>query len=546
MLIFTILLEREGILLNKIYQIYYIGISDFLDRIRSKSILIITLLMMYISYLFFPQNNTSFYYTLNYSCDGFFYRGIYNSVWLGWVATIAFISIVTLIGFYFVRNSIKREKELLIGEITASMGAESWIFIFGKAFGNLLFLLLQMVVVILITIIMQFVRGESYYFQPIKLLIPFLILAVPACFIVAVIAIIFDTIPPLANSFGNIAYFFLWAGLGAASFGRKPSFLTDVFGMNATAKIISEQLKYNFKEFKNIDSLNLGTSGTLHDNIKTFLMDKANIGANVVWGRLFWIFVGIFLLFLASMFFKRNFLIRTKVSTKVKNIVKENEYNPEKRVTLSEIFENKVYSNDFSMIKSEFQLIFKTPNLWWYGAIILCSIGVFFAEGESLYKLLIPAIWILPIFIWSKLGTIQRNFNMEDYLLTYKNYRNTQLLNSVIAGIAFTIFLNVSVIIKFALLNNFVGIAYILMGIFFVNSLGMFIGNSTGSSTAFEMIYIILWYVGVLNGLTGLDFLGLTQKAANAYIPIMFLTIGGFLITASIIIKNTRIRKLYN
>ncbi|GAA0077439.1 hypothetical protein UT300005_18170 [Clostridium sp. CTA-5] len=532
--------------MNKLCQIYYIGISDFLDRIRNKSIFIITLLMMYISYLFFPQNNSSFYYTLNYNFEGFFYRGIYNSVWLGWVATIAFISLITLIGFYFVRNSIKRERELFIGEITASMETKSWVFIFGKIFGNLLFLLLQMVIVIFITIIMQFIRGESYSFEVIKLLTPFFILAVPTCFIVAVIAIIFEVIPILRNSFGNVAYFFAWSGICVASLGKSKSYLVDVFGMNTTARIILEQFKNNFDEFKDIDSFSLGTNGPLHDNIKTFRMDNVNIDITVFSGRLFWIAIGILVLCLISMFFKRSSLIRTKVSRKIKKgmDIKQKEFNTEKRIVLSEIFENKTYSNNFNIILSEIKIMFSSCNLWWYSAIILFSIGVFFAKGETLYRFLIPIMWILPIFIWSKLGTIYTNFNMEDYLFTYKNYRKFQLYNSVIAGILFTIMINISIIIKFILLKNFLGVIYILIGIFFVNTFGMLMGNITKNSTAFEIIYIILWYVGMLNGLTSLDFLGLTKIAVSKHIPIMYLVVGIILLITSIIIKNNRINNL--
>ncbi|MBW6408690.1 hypothetical protein [Clostridium weizhouense] len=532
--------------MNKLCQIYYIGISDFLDRIRRKSIFISTLLMMYISYLFFPQNNSSFYYTLNYNFEGFFYRGIYNSVWLGWIATIAFISVITLIGFYFVRNSIKRERELLIGEITASMEAKSWIFIFGKTFGNLLFLLLQMVIVIFITIIMQFVRGESYSFEVIKLVTPFFILAVPTCFIIAVIAIIFDIIPILRNSFGNVAYFFAWSGICVASLGESKSYLADVFGMNTTARIILEQFKNNFDEFKDIDSFSLGTNGPLHDNINTFVMDNVNIDITVFIGRLFWIVIGILVLFLIAIFFKRSSLIRTKVSTRIKKgmDIKQKEFNTEKRIVLSKIFENKTYSNNFNIILSELKIMFSTCNLWWYLTMVLCSIGVFFAKGENLYKLLIPIMWISPIFIWSKLGTIQMNFNMENYLVTYKNYRKSQMYNSVIAGILFTIIINISIIIKFILLENFLGVIYILMGIFFVNAFGMFMGNITKNSTAFEIIYIILWYVGMLNDFTSLDFLGLTKIAVSKHIPIMYLVVGIILIIASILIKKNRINTL--
>lgn len=526
--------------MNKLYQIYYIGKSDFIDRIRSKSILIITLLMVYISYLFFPENNSSLYYTLNYFNNGFFYRGIYNSTWLGWVSTIAFISVVSLIGFYFVRNSITREKELLIGEITASTELKSWIFIFGKAFGNFMFLLLQMFVVILITIIMQFVRGESYFLDPIKLLTPFLILAVPTCFIVAVIAIIFDTIPFFTGTFGNIAYFFMWTGVIVASVQERAYSLSDVFGMNTTGRIVLEQLKSRFKEFKNMDSFSLGVSEALHGNVKTFVMDKVNISASVLFERVFWILIGILLLFLVAAFFKRTSLIKTKSAGKAKDTKRNKEYNHQNRVVLSPVFENKTYSNNFFIIESKLKIMLALPNLWWYGIVIICSVGVLFAQGDNLYKFLIPAIWILPIFIWSKLGTIEKNFHMEDYLLTYKNYRNTEILNSVTAGIIFTIVINISVIIKFLMLGNLIGVLYVFMAVFFVNALGIFIGSFFASSTAFEIIYIILWYVGVLNGLSSLDFIGLTRNAACTYIPVVFFLIGIALVIMSIIIKNKR------
>lgn len=138
------------------------------------------------------------------------------------------------------------------------------------------------------------------------------------------------------------------------------------------------------------------------------------------------------------------------------------------------------------------------------------------------------------------------NFNMEDYLFTYENYRKSQLFSSVVAGILFTILINVSIIIRFIMLNDFLGVMYILMGIFFVNALGMFIGNVAKNSTAFEIIYTILWYVGMLNGLTSLDFLGLTKTAVSAHIPIMFFAVGIVILIDSIIIKNIRINTSQN
>jgi hypothetical protein len=251
---------------------------------------------------------------------------------------------------------------------------------------------------------------------------------------------------------------------------------------------------------------------------------------------------------LASIFFKRTSLIREKAPLNMSKVIdtKQKEYNSQKRIVLSEIFENKTYSNYLSIICSEFKLMFATCNLWWQSAIVIFSIGVNIGKGEILYKLLIPVIWILPIFIWSKLGTIHINYNMAEYLVTYKNYRKLQLFDSVVAGIIFTMLINLSVILKFIISSDYLGIVYILMGSVFVNALGMFIGTVSKNSTAFEIIYTILWYVGILNGFASLDFLGLTKAAVSSHTPIMFFAVGIVLLIASIIIKKNRISTFTN
>lgn len=549
MRIFIILAERGKITLNKLYQIYYIGITNFLDRIRDKSVILITLFMMYVSYLFFPENNTSIYYTLNIEKNGLMYRGIYNSTWLGWVSTVAFISIISFIGFYFVNNSIKRERNLLVGEITASMPIKSAAFIFGKTFGNFLFLFMQMLIVILVTIVMQFVRGESQSIEIIKLITPFLIFAVPVCLIVSVISITFEVIPFLSGTFGNILYFFVWTGLIAAALNKTKSFLTDIFGMNAAISLIIERVKLNFKELQNVDSFNLGASGRIHNNVKTFIMNNVNVKPSIFTDRVLAVAVSLFLLLLVSFMFRRNLLLEKKGykrNTKVINEIYDKPGLREKIVTLTPLNENRVYSNNLSMISEEINIIFKSLSLWWYVLIIIFSVCVIFTSGEVESKIFIPLIWILPITVWSKLGIADRKFNMEAYLFTCSNYRNSQLINSFIASFLFTALINIGILIKFIITGNFTGILCILIGTFFVISLGMFIGTAMGNSTAFEIIYLMLWYTGILNGFKKLDFLQVSQSTLNFNTSLLFFIIGSVLLIASIIVKNQRMKNLYN
>lgn len=530
--------------MNKLCQVYYIGISDFLDRIKNKGMILITLFMMYVTYLFFPSNNTSIYYTLTFEKNKIIYRGIYNSLWMGWVSTIAFISVITLVGFYFINNSIKRERDFLIGEISASMSIKSWIYVIGKAFGNFMFLLAQMLIVILITAIMQFVRGESYSINIIKFLTPFVLLGIPICLIVSVIAVAFEIIPFLHGSFGNIAYFFVWIGLITISMLYGNSFLTDVFGMKGANNIVLEQVKSNFKILEDLNGFKLGSGLPIYNNVKTFVMNSVNIKSYLLVGRFFWICIAFILLLLISFMFRRSMLFVKKSSNKIKS----NNINSKIKVkssALTPIFENKTYSNSLRIISSKLKIIFRMPSKWWYILVLSLSIGVLFSKGEVENKIFIPLIWVLPIFIWSKIGILYRKFNMEQYLLTYRNYRESELIHSFIAAFLFTIIVNLSILAKFILSGNFRGVIYVLIAAFFVVSCGVFIGNITGSSTVFEVSYTILWYIGILNGSAHLDFLGLTQKAASINAPIPFFIVGIFMLALLSIIKLVKGEKDY-
>jgi len=57
----------------------------------------------------------------------------------------------------------------------------------------------------------------------------------------------------------------------------------------------------------------------------------------------------------------------------------------------------------------------------------------------------------------------------------------------------------------------------------------------TGSSKTFEAIYIVLWYLGPVSGLTEVDFFGVTKSAVTAGIPFYYLGVSGLLLTAACI-----------
>ena len=80
----------------------------------------------------------------------------------------------------------------------------------------------MIIVIMIVTVIMFFVRAETTHLELGKLLLPLLILTVPAMFILSAIALFFDALPGVSRSLINIIYFFFWIFLVSSSLWSPP------------------------------------------------------------------------------------------------------------------------------------------------------------------------------------------------------------------------------------------------------------------------------------------------------------------------------------
>ena len=62
------------------------------------------------------------------------------------------------------------------------------------------------------------------------------------------------------------------------------------------------------------------------------------------------------------------------------------------------------------------------------------------------------------------------------------------------------------------------------VGALFIPSMALAIGTLSGSSKAFEIGYLALWYIGPIQEVRRFDFMGLEPEAAvNEGVPLIFL-----------------------
>ena len=71
--------------------------------------------------------------------------------------------------------------------------------------------------------------------------------------------------------------------------------------------------------------------------------------------------------------------------------------------------------------------------------------------------------------------------------------------------------------------GDMTGLAAVIVGALFVPSLALFMGVWTGSSKTFEFLYTLLWYIGPMNGVVPLDFIGVVPGSVEAGVWLWYL-----------------------
>jgi hypothetical protein len=79
------------------------------------------------------------------------------------------------------------------------------------------------------------------------------------------------------------------------------------------------------------------------------------------------------------------------------------------------------------------------------------------------------------------------------------------------------------VAVNLALHGEWPGVLAWVVGALFIPSLALCLGVWTGSSKSFEFIYTLLWYIGPLNQMVPLDFMGALPGSVEAGIWQLYL-----------------------
>ena len=92
--------------------------------------------------------------------------------------------------------------------------------------------------------------------------------------------------------------------------------------------------------------------------------------------------------------------------------------------------------------------------------------------------------------------------------------------------------------LRFVIDGDTIGLLALLSGALFIPSLALASGVWSGTSKLFEILYMVIWYLGPLNKVLGLDFIG---SHSDGY-PQFFIPVSMALIAFAIFGRSRQLR----
>lgn len=484
--------------------------ADFLERCRRPGYLVILGVTLYASYVFLPPNHAP-YATLQFGG----HRGIYNSAWVGSQVSLLTSIFLSMVGFYLVRNAIGGDRRSRVGPIIAGTPVSKLGYVLGKTLSNLTILLSIVGLLAVAAGVMQWIRAEDPRIVPLPLITPFLFITVPVMTVVAAVAVLFETVPGLRGGAGNVAYFLLWTfGLAQSSF-RGSSI--DLLGVSLFTPSMIAACKQAFPEYDVAAmpmSLGLTFKSSGQWDLTTFRWDGVRWTAGMAAARMTWLGVAFAICIAASWIFDRFDAAEIVVKPRRRWFIGARSTagrNPSPvapgALHLTPLQEP-LDLGLVSMVAAELKLMLRGVPL--FGLVVAAALVVasLFSPAVAVARGILPALWIMPLFIWSSLGNREAVHGVEDLVRSTPSPVTRPLLAQWMAGVLVGLALTSGGLLRFAIAAHFGAVLGLLAAAAFVPALAVALGAWSRSPKLFEVVYLLLWYAGPLNRAPGLDFTG--------------------------------------
>jgi hypothetical protein len=487
--------------------------ADFRERIRRASFLILLAATVAAAYGYVPARSAS-YVTFSFGHIG----GVYNSAWIGTLVAILDMVVLSLFGFYIVRDAVERDERTGVGQILATTPMTRVQYTLGKFLSHTSVLVSAAAVTLLMAAVMQELRGEVRRIDVAQLVLPFLLLVVPGVAVVAALAVLFETVRPLRGAKGGVVYFFLWIGLlaiptaQASAISQKP--WLDPLGWSAPLWAIQEAVRAHFPDYDG--AVNVGVTIS-HREYRTFVWDGVQWAQVAPW-RLLWALAAVALAAASAWPFHRfdpERMPQRSAATRRKPGRRGRSLRPRWTPLLERLVGR---SRGLTLLWAEFSLLVRERRRGWG----LLAVGLWgaclFAPLEVVRHVLLPAAWLWPLAAWAGMGSHEARHRTEALVFVCPRPLRRQLPAAYGAGLLLTLAVGSGAALRFVVARDWAELLAWAAGALFVPALALAAGVASRGTRLFEVTYLLVWYLGLLNGLPLFNFLAPRPTASLGFL----------------------------
>jgi hypothetical protein len=528
--------------------LYHLARADFLERTRRYSFLITIGLTIYLVYLYLPPIDAS-YLTLGLG----HYRGVYNSAWVGSIVAVLCSTILSLPGFYLVKNAIERDQNTGVGQIIATTPVSRWGYVLGKTISNFVFLTVMVGVVMLAAMGMQLVRGESFHIELWAFVAPLVFTTLPVMALVASVAVLFETISWLRGGVGNVAYFLLLIAALIASFeggsetgGHRAT--NEPFGATIITASMTRTTFELYPDYQGAFSIGVVA---VEEPVQTFVWNGVQWTAQIALWRLFWLGTAVGLASVAALFFSRFDPARERRGLKrserpeaadTETLSAAAPVHVPTRLTPLEAQKANEMALFGRMLLAELRLMLKGLPWWWYIVAVGLSIACLLAPVDVARQYIFPFAWIWPLLLWSAMGNREVRYRTNQLIFSAAHPLRRQLAAAWGAGLTVALTAAGGLSVRLILAGEWNALFAWCIGAAFIPSLALVLGIWSGGSKLFEVVYVLWWYAGPMNRVAFLDYMGATNDAVAMGVPLYCLAFTFLLLGLMVVGRRRQIK----
>ncbi|KZN24611.1 hypothetical protein A4G99_09640 [Haladaptatus sp. R4] len=551
---------------TKLRQSYHVARADFLQRARSRRLLVVLAVIAYVGYLV-NVGGIKLAYQIHRDGTMTAFHGEPTAAYIGLKAGLTGSVVLLFVGFYLMKNVLDRDRKYEVTRLVASTPISDRTYLVGKWLSNVALGVVIVVTLGLSTIANHAVNGVGPT-NPISLLFPLFVFALPLCALVGAVSLLFETVDTLNGTFGNICYFLLvpmvlgttLSPVGSTLPSELPLWTKgfDVMGYLAVYSLTAGALLAQQPMYDG----GLPSVGTLEAQ-KTFFW---NGGAWPHWvfpQRLGLVLLGLLVVFLSTVPFDRlsstepssgggwfprlrvgvpTFGVPSRIRASIPVVGgTDSSTSPTGGQTVESVSLTPVESRGSGEIRqlavAELRLALRGRRWWWYcGAALLVAIplgslltaGVTQVPVDAFRTSVYPLAFVWPLLIWSEMGVRTVRHRMMPLVLASTNPIR-QLVAEWLAGVLVAVAVGSGMLVVFVVTGRTALLAGFASGVLLPPSLASAAGGWSRTSTLFELSYLALWYVGPLNGGSLLDFIGVTTDSVAMGVPFAFIGVSAVL-----------------